>query len=57
MSIYQLQNQAYVPRDRSLAFPALPILEINRFLQQIETIDSLELVKLFRNWVKNQINQ
>jgi hypothetical protein len=28
-----------------------------RFLQQAETIDYLELVKSFRQWVRNQIGQ
>lgn len=51
-----LENGEYVECDRSLAFPTVPILEIVRFLQQAETIDYLELVKAFRNWVKSQIS-
>lgn len=46
--IYQLQNQRYIERDHSLAFPNLPIPEIYQFLQQADTVDYLELVKEFR---------
>jgi Uma2 family endonuclease len=50
-----LENSAYVLCDRSLVFPTVHILEIVEFLQQAETMDYLELVTAFRNWVKNQI--
>ena len=53
--INRLENRAYVSCDRSLAFPRVHILEIVCFLQQAETIDYLELVKAFRNWVKSEI--
>ena len=52
-----LENGKYVECEISLAFPSLPILEIVRFLEQAETMDYLELVKAFRNWVKTQIQQ
>lgn len=57
LRINRLENREYVESDRSLAFPSLPILEIVRFLEQAETMDYLELVKAFRNWVKSQIQQ
>ena len=53
--INRLENGEYVECDRSLAFPTVHILEIVDFLQQAETMDYLELVQAFRNWVKNQI--
>ncbi|MEG4804067.1 Uma2 family endonuclease [Microcoleus sp. ARI1-B5] len=53
--INQLENTEYFSCDRSLAFPTVPILEIVDFLQQAETMDYLELVKAFRNWVKSEI--
>lgn len=53
--IMQLQNQEYVPCSGSLIFPNLPLLEIGGFLQQIGTTDYLELVKMFRGWVRSQI--
>jgi Uma2 family endonuclease len=57
LRINRLENGEYVERESSLAFPNLPILEIVRFLEQAETMDYLELVKAFRNWVKSQIQQ
>ncbi|MEG5015181.1 MULTISPECIES: Uma2 family endonuclease [unclassified Microcoleus] len=57
LRINRLENGEYVEGDISLAFPSLPILEIVRFLEQAETMDYLELVKAFRNWVKSQIQQ
>lgn len=55
LRINRLENGEYVEGEISLAFPSLPILEIVRFLEQAETMDYLELVKAFRNWVKSQI--
>ena len=55
--INRLENGEYVECDRSLAFPSVAILEIVRFLEQVETMDYLELVKSFRTWVKSQIQQ
>jgi Uma2 family endonuclease len=57
LRINRLENGEYVECEISLAFPSLPILEIVRFLEQAETMDYLELVKAFRNWVKSQIQQ
>ncbi|MGB5634427.1 MAG: Uma2 family endonuclease [Waterburya sp.] len=55
-SINVLQNQQYVTVEQSLAFPNLPLPEISRFLQEVNQKDYLELVREFRNWVRNQIN-
>ncbi|MBW4496635.1 MAG: Uma2 family endonuclease [Oscillatoria princeps RMCB-10] len=54
-SINVLRDKEYVPSERSLAFPNVPVLEISRFLQQAGTADYLELVRAFRSWVKSQI--
>jgi len=35
----------------------LQIADLAGFLQQAETMDYLELVKAFRNWVRNQIGK
>lgn len=53
LSIYILQNQEYVKIEQSLAFPNLPVLEIAKFLEQIGEKDYLELVKEFRQWLRN----
>jgi Uma2 family endonuclease len=53
--VQQLQNGIYVISQTSQFFLNIPIPEIAGFLQQAETIDYLELVKAFRQWVKSQI--
>jgi Uma2 family endonuclease len=55
--IKQLQNGMYITSQASQFFPNVPILEIAGFLQQAETVDYLELVKIFRDWVRSQIRQ
>jgi Uma2 family endonuclease len=55
--IQQLQNEIYIPSQTSQFFTNLPIPAIADFLQQAETIDYLELVKSFRNWVRSQIGK
>ena len=57
LRINRLEDGGYVECEISLAFPSVAILEIVSFLEQAETMDYLELVKAFRNWVKSQINQ
>ncbi|WGV23836.1 Uma2 family endonuclease [Halotia branconii] len=53
--IQQLQNDTYITSQTSQFFVNLPIPEIARFLQQAPTMDYLELVKAFRNWVRSQL--
>ncbi|MBD2360676.1 Uma2 family endonuclease [Anabaena minutissima FACHB-250] len=55
--IKQLQNDTYITCQTSQFFVNLPIPEIAGFLQQAETIDYLELVKMFRDWVRNKIGK
>lgn len=53
--IKQLQNDTYITSQTSQFFSNVPIPETCSFLQQAETIDYLELVRTFRQWVRNQI--
>jgi Uma2 family endonuclease len=53
--IKQLQNDTYITSQTSHFFPNVLIPEIAVFLQQAETVDYLELVKTFRQWVRRQI--
>ncbi|MGK7926419.1 MAG: Uma2 family endonuclease [Spirulina sp.] len=53
LSIQQLQNEEYISCPNSQFFPNIPITEIAEFLQQAETTNYLELVRIFRNWVRN----
>ncbi|MBD2252901.1 Uma2 family endonuclease [Nostoc parmelioides] len=55
--IKQLENNSYITCQTSQFFTNLPIPEIAGFLQQAEIIDYLELVKLFRDWVRNQVEK
>ena len=55
LTITQLQDNSYLTSQTSQFFPILAIAEIAQFLQQAETIDYLELVKAFREWVQSQI--
>jgi Uma2 family endonuclease len=57
LAIKQLQNGIYTTSQTSQFFANIPITEIASFLQQAETIDYLELVKLFRTWVRSQIGR
>jgi Uma2 family endonuclease len=50
--LYQLENEEYISRSQSQFFPNIPIAEIAQFLQQAETTDYLELIRIFRNWVR-----
>lgn len=53
--IHQLDNGSDIIAQTSRFFPNLPIPEIAGFLQQAETIEYLELIKAFRQWVRSQI--
>jgi len=55
--IKQLHNDTYITSQTSQFFVNIPIPEIAGFLQQTETIDYLELVKVFRNWVRSQLGK
>ncbi len=55
--VQQLQNSAYITSQTSQFFANLPISDITRWLQQADTMDYLELVKAFRNWVRSQIGK
>lgn len=55
--IKQLQDKTYITSQASQFFPNVPIPEISGFLQQAETIDYLELVRMFRRWVRSQIRE
>jgi Uma2 family endonuclease len=55
--IKQLQNDTYITSQRSQFFINIPIPEIAGFLQQAETMDYLELVKVFRAWVRHQMGK
>jgi len=55
--IYQLEAQEYVERDVSPTFPFLSQVEMLRFLELRRTTKENALIRLFREWVRSQIQQ
>jgi Uma2 family endonuclease len=53
--IYQLQNGEYLVCTNSPTFPQLTSSEIIRFLELRKTTGETTLIRLFRQWVRNQI--
>lgn len=51
---FELQNGNYEPIPQSRAFPFLKPDDLNRLLEQIETVDETSLLKSFANWVRVQ---
>jgi len=52
LTMLKLINQQYSPIQRSLSFPKVKAIEIERFLQQAMQQDYLDLVREFRQWLK-----
>ncbi|RMG15216.1 MAG: Uma2 family endonuclease [Cyanobacteria bacterium J055] len=55
LTIKQLHDRSYIDAERSQFFPNVSISKMGEFLQQVGTIDYLELIRTFRNWVRSQI--
>ena len=53
--IYQLEAEEYVERDVSPTFPFLSQVEMLRFLELRRTTKENALIRLFREWVRSQI--
>ena len=53
--IYQLEAEEYVERDVSPTFPFLSQVEMLRFLELRRTTKENALLRLFREWVRTQI--
>jgi Uma2 family endonuclease len=57
LTIQQLQDGQYITSQESQFFSNLPIIEIVEFLQQAETMDYLDLIRAFRNWVRDRLGR
>lgn len=57
LQLLQLKNNQYIKVENSLIFPNLPLLEIDNFMTQLDSIDYLDLIKMFRQWVREKINK
>jgi len=55
MHIYRLQQGAYVPYTTSPTFANLPLTEIPQFLEESLRIGEIPMIRAFRAWVKQQI--
>lgn len=55
LKIYQLEAQEYTERDVSPTFPFLSQVEMLRFLELRRTTKENALIRLFREWVRSQI--
>lgn len=55
IKIYQLQSEAYVETDTSLAFPKIPVQQIIPFIQQHRASGKKVMRRAFREWVRLQI--
>jgi Uma2 family endonuclease len=53
--IYHLGNQQYQQCDRSLAFPNLTSADLERFLSLKQITKENALIRLFREWVKENL--
>jgi Uma2 family endonuclease len=56
LTIYHLENRQYLPCSHSIAFPLLAAVDIKRFVELKKTTKENALVRLFREWVKTQLN-
>ncbi len=55
--IYQLEGEEYRVCDRSSTFPLITSSEIIRFLELRKSNGETTLIRLFREWVRNQVQQ
>jgi len=57
MQIYQLIKGQYVPCTLSPTFASLPLTEIPRFLEESLRIGEIPMLRSFRTWVRQQLDQ
>lgn len=55
LEVYVLEEDRYTPRQKSSAFPCLPMDEIAAFLESDEKLTDTERVKRFRHWVRERL--
>jgi Uma2 family endonuclease len=55
--IYELVGNEYIMRDHSIALPLLETIDILQFLSLSSSIGENNLVKQFRQWLKNCLNR
>ena len=56
LSVHHLgANGKYKEKDRSRAFPFLPMDEVRRFVREAETTDETTLMHSFHDWVRDTL--
>jgi Uma2 family endonuclease len=56
LSVHHLgANGQYKEKNRSRAFPFLPVDEVRRFLQEAQTTDETTLLHAFHDWVRDAL--
>jgi Uma2 family endonuclease len=53
--MYRLEAQIYQPCDRSVAFPQLTATDLERFLELKKTTRENALIRLFREWIRENL--
>ncbi|MGB3204678.1 MAG: Uma2 family endonuclease [Crinalium sp.] len=53
--IYQLQDKNYQECDRSASLPQITSADVMRFLEMKKTMGETSLIRLFREWIRNQV--
>lgn len=54
LSIYQLQDDYYVERSHSIAFPFLPAARVLEFMEQSDSMSLAAALRLLRAWVQER---
>ncbi len=57
LTILRLEGGEYKECDRSPTLPQLPSSEVVRFLELSKTMGETSLIRLFREWVRSQVQQ
>jgi hypothetical protein len=57
LHFFQLEDGAYVERDRSTAFPFVPVTEIPLFVEKTQQVGEQTVAKAFRAWSRMRIRE
>ncbi|MCL1465585.1 Uma2 family endonuclease [Argonema galeatum A003/A1] len=57
LTILRLEGGEYKECDRSPTLPQIPSSEVVRFLELSKTMGETSLIKMFRKWVRSQVQQ
>ncbi|OCQ88887.1 hypothetical protein BCD64_03850 [Nostoc sp. MBR 210] len=55
LKFYRLVEGQYIECEFSIAFPIVSVRDMSRFIEQSKTMGEIALLKLFRTWVRSQL--